>query len=255
MPKQIKRKKKKKGEALTVVEHLTELRNRIITMVIVFIAAVLISYNFSEALVTDMITLVPDLNLVFISPTELLMSYIKIAVVIGLAISAPFLILQIWLYISPGLEKKERRTIVAALLFGAIFFIIGAVFAYVMVLPLMINFFVGFKIEGIEEMISFASYLSLVMNTVISFGLIFEMPSIMMILTRFGILKVSFLKKNRKFMILIIFIVAAVLTPPDVISQVLLALPMLLLFEIGILLSSIVAKKKKKREDEFLNAQ
>ena len=109
MPKQIKRKKKKKGEALTVVEHLTELRNRIITMVIVFIAAVLISYNFSEALVTDMITLVPDLNLVFISPTELLMSYIKIAVVIGLAISAPFLILQIWLYISPGLEKKSAE--------------------------------------------------------------------------------------------------------------------------------------------------
>lgn len=246
MLKRIK-KRKKKGEALTLVEHLTELRNRIVTMVIIFIIAVLGSYNFSEFLVTDMITLVPDLNLVFISPAELLMSYIKIAIVIGLAVSAPFLISQIWLYISPGLEKKERRTIIAALVFGAFFFIIGAVFAYVMVLPLMINFFVGFKIEGIEEMISFASYLSLVMNTVISFGLIFEMPSIMMILTRFGIVQVSFLKKNRKYMILVIFIVAAVLTPPDIISQSLLALPMVLLFEIGILLSSIVARKKKKR--------
>ncbi len=245
-------KRKKKGESLTIVEHLTELRNRIITMVVVFIVAVLVSYNFSEILVKDMITLVPDLNLVFISPAELLMSYIKIAVVMGLTVSAPFLILQIWLYISPGLEKKERRTIVAALMFGAIFFVIGAVFAYVMVLPLMIKFFVGFKIEGIMEMISFASYLALVLNTVITFGLIFEMPSIMMILTRLGIVKVSFLKKNRKYMILAIFIVAAVLTPPDVISQTLLALPMLLLFEIGIILSSITARRKKKREDEAL---
>lgn len=253
MLKRIK-KRKKKGEALTIVEHLTELRNRVISMVIIFIVAVLVSYNFSEILVTDMITLVPDLNLVFISPAELLMSYIKIAVVIGLAVSGPFLILQIWLYISPGLEKKERRTIVAALLFGAIFFLMGAVFAYVMVLPLMITFFVGFKIEGITEMISFASYLALVMNTVISFGLIFEMPSIMMILTRFGIIKVSFLKKNRKYMILVIFIAAAVLTPPDVISQTLLALPMLILFELGIFLSSITAKRKKKREDGFLKS-
>jgi sec-independent protein translocase protein TatC len=247
------RKRKKKGEALTLVEHLTELRNRIVMMVIIFIVAVLVSYNFSEFLVTDMITLVPEINLVFISPAELLMSYIKIAVIIGLVVSAPFLILQVWLYISPGLEKKEKRTIVAALLFGAIFFVIGAAFAYIMVLPLMIEFFIGFKIEGITEMISFASYLALVMNTVISFGIIFEMPSIMMILTRFGIVKVSFLRKNRKFMILIIFIAAAMLTPPDVISQTLLALPMLLLFEIGILLSSIVAKKKKKRDDDFLN--
>lgn len=237
-----------KERNLTLVEHLTELRNRIIYMAAVFVAAVLLSYSFSEILVTDMIGIVPDISFVFISPAELLLSYIKIAVIIGLSVSSPFLIMQIWLFVSPGLEKKERRTMLFSLLFGGVFFILGAVFAYVGVLPLILEFFMGFQVEGIEEMISFSSYLSLIVNTVLSFGLIFELPSIMVIMTRFGIVKVRFLRKNRKYIILAIFVVAAVLTPPDIISQTLLALPMILLFELGIFLSRIVERKRDKEE-------
>jgi len=243
-----KRASKDKERNLTLIEHLTELRNRIIYMAVALVAAILLSYSFSEILVTDMIGIVPEISFVFISPAELLLSYIKIAVIIGLAVSSPFLILQIWLFISPGLEKKERRTIVFSLLFGGVFFILGAVFAYMIVLPLILEFFMGFQVEGIEEMISFNSYLSLVVNTVLSFGLIFELPSIMVIMTRFGIVRVSFLRKNRKYIILVIFVMAAVLTPPDVISQTLLALPMILLFELGIFLSRIVERKKDRGE-------
>lgn len=243
-----KRASKDKERNLTLVEHLTELRNRIIYMAVALVAAILLSYSFSEILVTDMIGIVPEISFVFIAPAELLLSYIKIAVILGLAVSSPFLILQIWLYISPGLEKKERRTILFSLLFGGVFFILGAVFAYMVVLPLILEFFMGFQVEGIEEMISFNSYLSLVVNTVLSFGLIFELPSIMVIMTRFGIVRVSFLRKNRKYIILVIFVVAAVLTPPDVISQTLLALPMILLFELGIFLSRIVERKKDRVE-------
>lgn len=235
-----------KERNLTLVEHLAELRNRIIYMAAVFVAAVLLSYNFSEILVTDMIGIVPDISFVFISPAELLLSYIKIAVIIGLSVSSPFLIMQVWLFVSPGLEKKERRTMLFSLLFGGVFFILGAVFAYVVVLPLILEFFMGFQVEGIEEMISFSSYLSLIVNTVLSFGLIFELPSIMVIMVRFGIVKVRFLRKNRKYIILVIFVVAAVLTPPDIISQTLLALPMILLFELGIFLSRIVERKRDK---------
>ena len=243
-----KRASKDKERNLTLVEHLTELRNRIIYMAVALVAAILISYSFSEILVTDMIGIVPEISFVFISPAELLLSYIKIAVILGLAVSSPFLIIQIWLFISPGLEKKERRTIIFSLLFGGAFFILGAVFAYMIVLPLILEFFMEFQVEGIEEMISFNSYLSLVVNTVLSFGLIFELPSIMVIMTRFGIVRVSFLRKNRKYIILVIFVVAAVLTPPDVISQTLLALPMILLFELGIFLSRIVERKKDRGE-------
>ena len=237
-----------KERNLTLVEHLAELRNRIIYMAAVFVAAVLLSYNFSEILVTDMIGIVPDISFVFISPAELLLSYIKIAVIIGLSVSSPFLIMQVWLFVSPGLEKKERRTMLFSLLFGGVFFILGAVFAYVVVLPLVLEFFMGFQVEGIEEMISFSSYLSLIVNTVLSFGLIFELPSIMVIMVRFGIVKVRFLRKNRKYIILVIFVVAAVLTPPDIISQTLLALPMILLFELGIFLSRIVERKRDKED-------
>ena len=237
-----------KEKNLTLVEHLAELRRRIIYMAAVFVAAVLLSYNFSEILVTDMIGIVPDISFVFISPAELLLSYIKIAVIIGLSVSSPFLIMQVWLFVSPGLEKKERRTMLFSLLFGGVFFILGAVFAYVVVLPLVLEFFMGFQVEGIEEMISFSSYLSLIVNTVLSFGLIFELPSIMVIMTRLGIVKVRFLRKNRKYIILVIFVVAAVLTPPDIISQTLLALPMILLFELGIFLSRIVERKRDKED-------
>lgn len=237
-----------KERNLTLVEHLAELRNRIIYMAAVFVAAVLLSYNFSEILVTDMIGIVPDISFVFISPAELLLSYIKIAVIIGLSVSSPFLIMQVWLFVSPGLEKRERRTMLFSLLFGGVFFILGAVFAYLVVLPLVLEFFMGFQVEGIEEMISFSSYLSLIVNTVLSFGLIFELPSIMVIMVRFGIVKVRFLRKNRKYIILVIFVVAAVLTPPDIISQTLLALPMILLFELGIFLSRIVERKRDKED-------
>jgi len=243
-----KKSKRNKEDKLTLVEHLTELRNRIVYMAVALVAAILVSYNFAEILVKDMIGIVPDINFVFIAPAELLLSYIKIAVIIGLVVSAPFLITQIWLFISPGLEKKERRTIVFSLMFGGVFFIIGAVFAYIIVLPLMIQFFMSFQMEGIEEMISFNNYLSLVMNTVLSFGLIFEMPSIMVILTRLGVVRSKFLRSNRKYIILVIFVLAAVLTPPDVISQTLLALPMILLFELGIFLSRIVERKRDAAE-------
>jgi len=243
-----KKTKRNKEDKLTLVEHLTELRNRIVYMAVALVAAILVSYNFAEILVKDMIGIVPDINFVFIAPAELLLSYIKIAVIIGLVVSAPFLISQIWLFISPGLEKKERRTIVFSLMFGGVFFIIGAVFAYIVVLPLMIQFFMSFQMEGIEEMISFNSYLSLVMNTVLSFGLIFELPSIMVILTRLGVVHSKFLRQNRKYIILVIFILAAVLTPPDVISQILLALPMILLFELGIFLSRIIERKRDAGE-------
>jgi len=248
----MKRKANKKSDErnLTIVEHLSELRKRLIYSSIVLIVAVMGFYNFAEVIVKNIINIVPYINFVFIAPAELLLSYVKIAVIGGLVIAAPFLAMQIWLFVSPGLKKSERRTIAVSLFVGGIFFIVGIVFSYMVVLPIMLQFFMGFRIPEIEEMISFSNYLSFVVNTLLSFGIIFELPILMVILTKFRILKVSFLKKNRKYIILVIFVIAAILTPPDVITQTLLALPMILLFEIGIIFSSIVEKSNKKDEKE-----
>lgn len=244
--------KKNKGneKSLTVVGHLTELRKRLIYSSIVLITAILLFYNFSESVVTHIVSIAPNINFVFIAPAELLMSYIKISVIGGFVVSAPFLLLQIWLFVSPGLTKSEKRTIAVSLFIGGIFFIVGVVFSYLIILPIMLQFFMGFQIEQIEEMISFSNYLTFIINTLLSFGIIFELPIIMVILTKFHIIKVDFIKKNRKYAILLIFIVAAILTPPDVITQSLLAGPMILLFEVGVIFASIVDKRDKKEVDK-----
>lgn len=242
-----KKNKNKNEKNLTIVGHLTELRKRLIYSSIVLLTAIAVSYNFSEFMVKHIIDIAPDINFVFIAPAELLMSYIKIAVISGFVVSAPFLLLQSWLFISPGLKKNERRTIAASLFIGGFFFVAGVAFSYLVILPIMLQFFMGFQIEQIEEMISFSNYLSFVVNTLLSFGIIFELPILMVIMTKFHILNVSFIKKNRKYTILIIFIIAAVLTPPEVITQILLAGPMLLLFEIGVIFSSIVERNEKKK--------
>jgi sec-independent protein translocase protein TatC len=249
-----KKNKKKDEKNLTIVGHLDELRKRLIYSSIVLIVAVAIAYNYSETIVKHIVDIGGNMNFVFIAPAELLMSYVKIAVIGGFVVSAPFLILQIWLFISPGLTHTEKRTIAVSLFTGGLFLIAGVVFAYIVILPIMLQFFMGFKIEQIEEMISFSNYLSFVITTLLSFGLIFELPILMVILTRFRILKVDFIKKNRKYAVLVIFIIAAILSPPDVITQIILAGPMLVLFEVGILFSSVVEKKAKKKEIEQSNA-
>jgi sec-independent protein translocase protein TatC len=235
----------KRTTDLTIVGHLAELRKRLVYCAVVFVLAVFIFYNFAEPVVKDIVNITPDTNFVFIAPAELLMSYVKIAVIGGLVISAPFILTQIWLFISPGLNSKEKKYIIVSLFIGGIFFILGVIFSYIIVLPTMIVFFIGFQIEEIQPMISFSNYLSFVITTLLSFGIIFELPIVMVLLTRFNIVNINFFKKNRKMFILVIFIIAAILTPPDVVSQVLLAIPMLALFEIGIILSSIFEKRKK----------
>lgn len=245
-----KKNEQKDEKNLTIVEHLTELRKRLIYASIVLLVAIAVSYNFSETIVKRIVDIAGNINFVFIAPAELLMAYVKIAVIGGFVVAGPFLLLQIWLFVSPGLNKNEKRTIAVSLFVGGLFFIAGVVFAYIVILPIMLQFFMGFQIEQIEEMISFSNYLTFVINTLLSFGIIFELPIIMVILTRFRIIKVSFIKKNRKYMILIIFVVAAILTPPDVITQTLLAGPMILLFEIGVVFASMVEKKSKNEAAE-----
>ncbi|MEW8973639.1 MAG: twin-arginine translocase subunit TatC [Tissierellaceae bacterium] len=241
-------KRKKTSESLTLVEHLTELRKRIIYSGLSLIVFSIIGYNFAGYIAKDIISRAPDMDFVFISPSELMLAYIRIAVFCGLVISAPIILNQIWIFISPGLEKKQRKYVFIALLLGGGFFVVGAIFAYIIVLPFIFKFFAGFQMPEIKATISFASYLSFIISILIAFGVVFELPIIMFLLTRFGIFKVEFFTKYRKYMVLIILIVAAILTPPDVVSQVLLAIPMLLLYEIGILLSKIGQKRLYRKD-------
>lgn len=233
-----------KEKKLTLTGHLEELRKRIIISAIFFILSASLSFTFAETIIRDMIEVGKDIEFVFISPSELLMVNVRIAIIGGFLLSSPFLITQIWMFVSPGLTNKEKRLIASAIGLGGMFFALGVLFSYFIVIPTMLIFFMGFQLDVVQPMISFNNYLGFIVNTVIAFGIIFELPIVMILLTKFGIVKIEFIKKNRKYIILAIFIVAAIITPPDVISQLLMALPMIVLTEIGILLSVLLNKGK-----------
>lgn len=242
------KKKKRNSKDLTLVGHLAELRIRIIYSGLALIIFSFLGYYFAEPIAKDVIGRAPDMEFVFISPSELMLSYIRIAIFCGLVISAPIILSQIWLFVSPGLEIKQKKHIVVSLLLGGGFFVLGTIFAYTVVLPVVFKFFAGFQMPEIKATISFGNYLNFIIRLLLAFGVVFELPIIMFLFTRLGLLKVEFFIKYRKYMVLIIFIVAALLTPPDVVSQTLLAVPMLLLYEIGILLSRIGQKKLYKKD-------
>lgn len=227
------------NEGLTLVEHLSELRKRVLVSFISFIIASLVGYNFSEIIATDIINRAPDMDFIYISPSELMLSYIRIALFVGLIIASPIIITQIWLFISPGLSRKERRNVRVSLLLGGGFFVIGVLFSYEVVLPFIFKFFAGFQTKDIKATISFANYLNFIIRIVLAFGLVFELPIVMYLLSKFSLVTPDFFIRNRKYMVLVIFIVAAILTPPDVISQSMLAIPMVILYQIGIFLAKI----------------
>mgnify|MGYP000868872415 CR=1 FL=1 len=230
----------------TIVEHLSELRKRLIYSVIFLLIFTVISYKFSDLIVTDMINKAPSISFIFIAPAELFMSYLKIAFIFGAVLAFPVILYNIWMFLRPGLNTDERRLILRALISGSFLFIIGAIFGYLVVLPMTINFFTSFQIEEIRAMISFSNYLSFTTSFILAFGLVFEVPIIMVIVVKLGITNTEVLKQNKKVAVLIIFILAAILTPPDVVSQTLLAIPMIILFEIGLYFAKAVEKKKNK---------
>ena len=227
---------------LAFVEHLEELRSRIIKSCIFLIAAVCLSYAFVDSLLPHLAK--PVGRLIFIEPQEAFVTNIKVAFWMGLLLSAPFILFQVWRFISIGLLAHERKLI---FIFGPISFVLfftGACFGYFVIVPIGIKFLLSFETNFVIPMITVSRYVSFVGMLTLSFGIIFELPLAMLFLTKVGIISPQFLKNKRKHAIVLLFIAAAILTPPDVITQLLMALPLLILYEMGILCSQIAFKEK-----------
>jgi sec-independent protein translocase protein TatC len=246
------KKAKKKERKMTLIGHLGELRRRLIYSAFFFLAGAGFCYYHVEALITDMLNKAPGMEFVAIAPEELLISQIRIAFLGGVIVAAPLIIMQIWMFVKPGLVVKEKRYLLLSLLVGAMFFVSGIAFAYMVILPMTLKFLAGFEMDRISSFISFSSYLSFATNMLLSFGIVFELPIVMLLLSLFGILKVKTVVKFRKHILIIILTVAAFLTPPDVVSQLLMAVPMLILFEIGILFARVAEKSRNKRLSDNL---
>lgn len=237
-----------KNSKLTILEHLTELRKRLVKIAIVNLIATLICYQFIHIIMELILNLNTGMNLVYISPSELFLVYVKISIICGIVLSSPFTLLQIWLFVSTGLYKKEKIYIILSSIVGIIFFAVGVIFCYIVVLPTTLNFFINISISDIEPMISISSFVSFISTMLVSFGVVFEIPIVVFLLSIIGLLKPQMLIKKQSLIILIIFVAAAFITPPDVISLTLLAIPMVILFELSIGICWAVNKVKSKKK-------
>jgi len=231
------------NEPLTLVEHLEELRKRIIICLLsIFICAV-VCYFYSDKILMLLSTSID--KFVFLKPTEAFVARIKVSFYSGLFVSMPVVIYQIWKFVYPGLLEIERRVLYWIVPFSYLLFVFGVIFAFFVVLPIGIKFLLNYGTENIQPMISIGSYISFVTIFLLAFGIIFQLPLVILLLTKLGIVSPKWLITNRKYAILIIFILAAMLTPgPDIFSQFLMAIPTLLLYEISIFLSKLVTPKK-----------
>ncbi len=249
-----RRKKEKSADGnMTVTGHLRELRNRIIVCVLCLVVFFLIGMYFAPRIVrllTD-IGAAFGYDFIYISPPELLLQYFSVAFISGVVLTLPVILYNVWAFIQPGLKKNENKLFIAALISGLICFIIGVIFAYRLMLPFMLRFLI--EVSGgsdIRASVTVGNYLTFLMTIFIIFGIIFEMPVLCVTLTQMGLLKVVWMKKARKFVIVLIFIVAAIVTPPDVVSQCMVAVPMLALYECSILLCTLLPRGRREEPSE-----
>lgn len=247
------KKKLTKEDNMTLLEHLDELRKRLTIIVIVNFVAMIFLFGQTDIIMDYLLNINPGLELVYITPSELLTVYIKLAFIMAIVICSPITIYQIWAFVEKGLYKNEKIYIAISLFFAVGLFIVGVLFCYFLVLPITLDFFIRIAIAEVSSKISIDSYVSFVNTMLVSFGIVFELPVLVFLLTKLRVLKPEILKKNRGLIIVGIFIAAAFITPPDVISQIMLGVPLTLLMELSIWICTIVDKTNKKKSDEAEN--
>ena len=239
---------KHEEEKAPFMEHLTELRDRLVRSFIAVGIGFLIAYCFKEKLFDILISpLVAAMGegqkMIFTGLPEAFFTYLKVSLLAGIVLATPVLFYEFWMFISPGLYRNEKKFLIPVILLSIIFFIVGSSFGYFIVFPYGFQFFLGFSSETIQAMPSMKEYLSFSSKMLLAFGFVFELPLILTFMARMGLVSVSFLKKNRKYAVLIFFAGAAVITPPDVVTQIMMAIPLMILYEISIIGARLFGKK------------
>lgn len=235
-------------EKLPLTAHLKELRKRLILSFIAVGIGFGICYAFSQSLfdilAAPLLKTMPNRgSLIFISVAEAFFTYMKVAFIAGLILASPYVLYQIWAFVAPGLYRHEKRYVVPFVLSGSFFFALGIFFGYYIALPVGFKFLLGFATDLIKPMPSMKEYLAFSIKLLLAFGLVFEFPVVLVLLSRIGVVNAQALARQRKYAILLIFVFAAIFTPPDIVSQVMLALPLMGLYELSIFLSKIFGKK------------
>jgi sec-independent protein translocase protein TatC len=233
----------------TLISHLLELRDRLIRavvcLVLVFIPCAYFSNHLFTVLAHPLMEKLPKgTSMVSTNLIAPFMTPIKLALLVALFISMPYILYQVWAFVAPGLYKHERRFAVPLLFSSVVLFYCGAAFAYYFVFPVMFTFFAATTPEGVQLMPDMTQFLDFVSVLIFSFGAAFEIPVATVLLVATGLVKISMLQNNRGYVVIGISIIAAALTPPDAVSMILMAAPMYLLYELGIIFCRILLKDK-----------
>ena len=244
---------------MPLIEHLLELRRRLLWSVGAFAACFAVCYYFSTQIYGFLAQPLADIlmeqgserRMIFTALYEAFFTYLKVAFFGAVFFSFPIWATQLWLFIAPGLYKSEKKAVTPFLVASPFLFVAGAALAYYLIFPLAWRFFISFETAPdsgglpVQLEAKVSEYLSLVMQMILAFGLAFQMPVALTLLCRVGILQVETLRKGRRYAIVGIFVAAAILTPPDIISQVGLAVPMIILYELSILAAIWMTPKPK----------
>ena len=244
--------------SMNFLDHLKELRQKLIYSIIFFIFSFIISFYFSQSifefLAKPLTSILQDGNgLIYTALQEAFLTNVKVAFFTAAFISFPFLSFQIWSFISPGLLKKEKKISLPSLIAIPFLFLLGAAVVYYLISPIAWKFFLSFQTSQADSInitlqAKMNEYLSLMMTFIFAFGLAFQLPVVLLLLVRVGILTIQQLVSFRKYAIVLAFIFAAIITPPDPFSQISLALPVIILYEVSILISRFLSKKDKKKD-------
>lgn len=256
-----------KSKMMSFLEHLGELRKKIMVSLIAVCVTFVVAFNYSEEIMRGLMfplkysldfsvrkmyiyfaaqDKLHNTKLVFLAPTEAFWMNMKIALVAGVILALPVIFQQLWSFISPALHRKEKKYVVPFVLVATGLFLTGATFCFFIVLPFAMGFLLTYKVgDFMMPMLSVGQYVDFCLKFLLAFGAVFELPVFIVFATRMGLVTPQTLAKHRRYAILIAFIVAAIITPtPDAFNQTLMAIPMILLYEVGIIVSRIIVKPK-----------
>jgi len=234
-------------DRMSFMDHLGELRTRIMRSLIAVLIGLGVGLPFSERIMDWLAKPARDTghSLVYLALTEALWVQMKVGLIVGVFVAAPAILWQVWQFVAPGLHGHEKKYAVPFVVVGSLLFIGGGAFSLFVVTPFAIKFLLSYERPGLQAMISIGTYIDFLLKFTVAFGAIFELPLAITLLTRMGVVSVRTLAKNRKYAILGAFVAAAVLTPtPDAFNQALMAGPLIVLYEVGIICARIFGRRK-----------
>lgn len=241
-----------KDKNMALTEHLAELRTRLIQSLLGLFVAMAICYEQSEFVFNlirkPIIKYLPNGGLVYTAPMDKFIAHLKISLVAGIIISCPFWLYQLWLFVGPGLYRKERKYAALFIVSGSILFLTGVAFSYFVALPMAFDFLFTFGGDIDKPMITIDQYLDFFAQFCLMFGVSFELPLILAILGMMGVVSQKFLIDKGRYAVMILAVVAAVITPPDVMSMIMMLIPLIALYYLGVLVVGIFERNRKKQQ-------